>query len=148
MTLCANSSEAEDLYQDTWVKVFENISKFDRSREFEPWLTQICVNAYRNMLRRINRSPVWNGFSSTEEKDTLINSIPAPKKKDYGELHEAIKKLPDKHRITIILFYFMDMDIATTAKALRIPAGTVKSRLSKSRTLLKEALTNGADIPF
>lgn len=46
--LCANSYEAEDLYQETWLKVVKNIEKYDSSKEFEPWLTTICVNTYRN----------------------------------------------------------------------------------------------------
>ena len=59
-TLCANSAEADDLYQDTWLKVVEHISKYDPAKEFEPWLTRICVNLYRNMLRRLARSPIWD----------------------------------------------------------------------------------------
>jgi RNA polymerase sigma-70 factor (ECF subfamily) len=51
--LCANSCEADDLYQETWLKVVKNIDKYDTTKEFEPWLTAICVNTYRNTLRRI-----------------------------------------------------------------------------------------------
>ena len=148
MTLCANSTEADDLYQDTWLKVVEYISKYDPSKKFEPWLTQICVNIYRNTLRRLARSPIWSGFSSNEEKDLVINSIPAPMAEDYSALHEAIKRLPEKHRMTIILFYFHDMDIGSTAQILKVPAGTVKSRLSKAKKLLREALKVETDIPF
>ena len=148
LTLCTNSAEADDLYQDTWLKVVEHIDKYDQSQKFEPWLTQICVNTYRNMFRRLVRSPIWNGFSSSEEKDLAINSIPAPIAEDHSALHEAIKKLPEKHRVTIILFYFYDMDINATAKMLNVPAGTVKSRLSKAKILLKEALKDEAYIPF
>ena len=148
MTLCANTDDAEDLYQDTWIKVIENISKYDETRDFEPWITRICVNTYRNKLRRFVRSPIWNGFASSEEKDALINSIPAPMPEDNSDLHEAINRLPEKLRITVILFYFKDMDIVSAAKTLGIPVGTVKSRLNKSRKLLREALENKADIQF
>ena len=53
LSLCANAFEADDLYQDTWLQVVKNISRYDPSREFEPWLTKICINTYRNTLRRI-----------------------------------------------------------------------------------------------
>ena len=148
MTLCANSAEADDLYQDTWLKVVEHIAKYDPSQQFEPWLTRICVNTYRNTLRRLTRSPIWNGFSSEEEKDSVLNSIPAPIAEDYSALHEAIKRLPEKFRTTIILFYFRDMDINSAAQIMKVPAGTVKSRLSKAKKLLREALSDETDIPF
>ncbi|MCL2706564.1 MAG: sigma-70 family RNA polymerase sigma factor [Dehalococcoidia bacterium] len=146
MYLCADSHEADDLYQDTWVKVLDNISKYDTSKEFEPWLTRICVNTHRNVLRRIARSPIWNQFSSSEEKDLLIKSVPAPVPNDYSILHTAIKSLPQKLRVTIILFYFEDMDIASTAQSLGIPIGTVKSRLNKAKKLLREVLKHETDL--
>ncbi len=148
LTLCANSTEADDLYQDTWMKVVKNISQYDITKDFELWLTQICVNVYRNTLRRIARSPIFNGFSSNEEKEAAIDSVPSAPPKDYNILHEAIDRLPERFRVTIILFYFRDMDLKSTAQVLGIPVGTVKSRLSKSKKLLKEALKFEKDIPF
>ena len=148
ITLCTNSFEADDLYQDTWLKVVENISKYDRTRPFEPWLTRICVNTFRNTLRRFARSPIWNGFSSSEEKDAVFNAIPAPTPDDYSTLHETIKRLPEKLKMTIILFYFQGMDINSTAQVLSIPAGTVKSRLNKAKKMLRELLKNESDLPF
>lgn len=145
LSLCANTFEADDLYQDTWLKVLKNFSQFDSSKEFEPWLTQICVNTYRNALRRIKRSPFLN-FQTNEEKDACLAAVPATEKEDYSELHAAIQKLPEKLRMCVILFYFEGMDIAATASALGIPEGTVKSRLSKARQKLKEVLGSEADL--
>ena len=146
--LCANSCEAEDLYQETWLKVVKNIEKYDPAKEFEPWLTTICVNTYRNTLRRIMKSPVFNAFATTEEKDLTINSVPAPEGSDYSDLYSAIDGLPEKLRLTVLLFYFRDMDIESVAKVLGIPPGTVKSRLNKSRKLLKEVLTDESGLQF
>ena len=145
--LCTNTFEADDLYQETWLRVVKNISQYDQTREFEPWLTRICVNTYRNTLRRIARRPVLN-FQTNEEKDALLQSVPAPKNPDYAPLYEAIDGLPEKLRLAVILFYFEDMDIAATAKVLGIPEGTVKSRLSKARKRLKEVLGRETDLQF
>ena len=146
--LCANSYEAEDLYQETWLKVVKNISRYDTDKDFEPWLTTICVNTYRNTLRKIAKSPLFNTFTTTEEKEDLLNSIAAPQKGDYTDLYAAIDKLPEKLRLTIILFYFRDMDIVSTASVLGIPPGTVKSRLNKAKQILKEVLTDETDLQF
>lgn len=145
LTLCANTIEADDLYQDTWLQVVKNTSRYDTSRDFEPWLTKICVNLYRNALRRLAKSPILH-FRTNEEKDFLLCSIPAPEKVDYRPLYEAIDHLPEKYRLAVILYYFDDMDIAATAQILGIPNGTVKSRLGKARKLLKEALGNETDL--
>ncbi len=146
LTLCANTYDAEDLYQDTWLKVVKNISQYDTSKPFEPWLTQICVNTYRNSLRRIMRSPIFHGFSSEEEKQAVFEKAAAPEDPDHSDLHQAINRLPDKLRTALILYYFQDMNILSVAQTLGIPPGTVKSRLNKARQLLKEVLTDEADL--
>ena len=138
MTLCRNRIEAEDLYQETWLKALSHIHQFHEAEDFEPWLTKICVNTYRNILRRLKISP-FADFSSDEEKCVLIESVPA-RETDHTVLYDAVDRLPEKLRVTVILFYFRDMDLAQTAKALRIPVGTVKSRLNHARKLLKEVL--------
>ena len=144
-SLCANPFDADDLYQETWLRVVKHISQYDPSREFEPWLTRICVNTYRSALRRLAKSPLLD-FSSGEEKNRLLASIPAPEKADYTPLYEAVGKLPEKLRLAVILFYFQGEDLASAAQILHIPVGTAKSRLNKARKLLKEALSSEADI--
>ena len=145
MTLCADKHEADDLYQDTWVKVLKRFDTYDPSRDFEPWLTRLCVNTYRDRLRRLSRSPFLN-FSSNETKDAFLLTATAPEKEDYSDLYAAIDQLPEKLRLTIILFYFQDMDIEKTAQTLGIPTGTVKSRLHKARIRLKEVLGRETDL--
>ncbi len=146
--LCADPQDADDLYQDTWLKVIKNISRYDSSRDFEPWLTKLCVNTYRNMLRRLRGSPFWDAFLDNEHKDRVLEGKAAPERPDYQVLHEAVGRLPEKYRITVILFYFQDMDLEHTANVLGIPIGTVKSRLNKARRLLKEALKDETDLRF
>ena len=145
MTLCADKHEADDLYQDTWVKVLKRFDAYDPSRDFEPWLTRLCVNTYRDRLRRLSRSPFLN-FSSNETKEAFLLTATAPDKEDYSDLYAAIDQLPDKLRLTIILFYFQDMDTEKTAQTLGIPTGTVKSRLHKARIQLKEVLGRETDL--
>ena len=140
-SLYPNPCDADDLYQETWLRAVKHFSKYDPSREFEPWLTKICVNTYRSALRRLARAPLLH-FSSGEEKDRVLNSVPAPENRDYVPLYEAVDKLPEKLRLAVILFYFQGEDLASAAGILGIPVGTVKSRLSKARKQLKEVLSD------
>lgn len=146
-SLCSSPFDADDLYQETWLRVIKHIDKYDPVREFEPWLTKICVNTYRSRLRRIARSPLLD-FSSNEEKDRLLDSLPAPEEKNYSPLYEAVGRLPDKLRLAVVLFYFQGMDLSSTAEILKIPVGTVKSRLNKARKKLKEVLADETDLRF
>ncbi len=145
LKLCGNSFEADDLYQDTWLRILNNFHRYDPSLPFEPWAAKICVNIYRNTLRRIARSPFLQ-FRTDGQRDNILSNIPAREKEDYAEIHAAIDGLPEKLRITVILFYFQDMNISAVSQALGIPEGTVKSRLSKARKLLKEVLEHEANL--
>lgn len=147
VTLCTNTFDADDLYQETWLKVVKSIDQYDPSKDFEPWLTRICVNSYRNVVKRRSIISVVE-FQTTEDKDAFMQSIPEAEDKDYTPLYDAIDKLPEKLRLTVILFYFRDMDISSTATVLKVPPGTVKSRLNKARKLLKEMLENETDLQF
>lgn len=133
LRLCANVPDAEDLYQDTWLKVLQHLDRYEPARSFEPWLTTICVNLYRDRLRRLKRS-----LSSRTAAEVSGNVSPDPP--DYAPLYAAIHDLPESLRLTIILFYFQEQNLQTVAKILRIPPGTVKSRLNRARAKLKEVL--------
>ena len=116
------------------------MDSYDPGLPFEPWITRICVNTYRNVLRRLARSPV----RPMEEGE----DFPAPDSPDYAPLYEAVRGLPEKLRVTVVLYYFRDMDTAGTAEVLGVPQGTVKSRLSKARKLLKEVLEDASGSSF
>ena len=145
-SLCGSIPEAEDLYQDTWLRVLQKFDQYDPARPFEPWLTTICVNQYRSLLRRLKGAPQVL-FSGDREQQDLLESVPAPEPPDYSALYEAVAALPQAYRLVIVLFYFEDQDLAATARILGVPEGTVKSRLSRARQKLKEAL-NDESIPI
>lgn len=137
VTLCAYRLDPDDLYQETWLRVCVKLHQYKPEQSFEGWLTRVCVNLYRDTLRRQRFSLKWLLSGDNNE---LLEQIPLPERKDYSDLHAAIDRLPPKLRTTVILHYFHDMDIAATATALNIPPGTVKSRLNTARKHLKEFL--------
>lgn len=66
--------------------------------------------------------------------------LAAPEPQDYTDLYCAIQQLPEAQRLAIVLYYFLGCNVEQTAEVLKIPAGTVKSRLSKARSLLERSL--------
>ena len=144
--LHSDSSDADDLYQETWLKVCAKMSLYNHENEFEGWLTQICVNTYRDVLRRKKRSPIFDEFSSQESKDSVMENVAGMKEPELGRLQAAVHQLPEKLRLTIILYYFEELNINQTAKALRVPPGTIKSRLNKAKLLLKERIKDEIEL--
>jgi len=139
-TLCQNPYDADDLYQETWLKIHQKFNQYNPEYEFEGWLTRICVNTYKDHLRKKKLSLIFDLFETQEAKDAVLENSVAEENEDFSDLHDAVQRLPDKLRLTVVLYYFKEFDINETAAILSIPPGTVKSRLSKSRMLLKEMI--------
>ena len=57
--LCTSRADADDLYQETWLRAVRSFARYDPARPFAPWITRICVNVYRSQLRRRALSPVY-----------------------------------------------------------------------------------------
>ncbi len=144
LNLCGNVHDAEDLFQDTWIKVYRYIDKYDSSKPFDKWLFSICVNTYKNNLKlSFNKRRVF--FESEEESQLFFSSIPDEScytKVDYAELHKVIGALPKKQKLVIVLKFFRDLSVSEVAQILRIPEGTVKSRLHQAKKTIRRRLSN------
>jgi RNA polymerase sigma-70 factor (ECF subfamily) len=140
LKLCAHREDAEDLYQETWIKAYRFYDRYDSEQEFEKWLTTICANTFRDLLRRQKWKSLFIPFRSNEEKDALLSSIPAVEAEDFSEVKEAVDSLPDKYRLVTVMYYWDGCDVKKTAELLSIPEGTVKYQLHKARELLKRRL--------
>ena len=139
--LCRNYADADDLFQDTWFKAMKNFDKYDKTRDFGKWLFAVCVNTYKNTRYKADNRRQIN-FDTNEEKDIFLSSLPdtAVSNEKYDELIEVIRELPDKYRMIIALRYFNDHSEKDVAQIMKIPVGTVKSRLSKARQLIRRKL--------
>ncbi len=143
MSLCGSRAEAEDLFQETWLKAMRGYNKYDSSKPFDKWLYSICVNTYKNVLNSARRRLQYC-FKSDEESDLFFNSIPEideNNRDDYYELHAAVRSLSKKKRTVIVLYFFKDCTVSEIAEILHIPEGTVKSRLSAAKKEIKRRMT-------
>ena len=148
LSLCRSRLDAEDLYQDTWLRALARFHRYDPAQPFGPWLTRICLNRYRDLRRRQKRCPVTDGFADASEKERFLEQTAAPEREDLSHVRAAVDALPEKLRQAVILFYFHQLDLRQTARALGVPEGTAKSRLSRAREKLKEVLRDADALPF
>ena len=143
--LCRNFHDGENLYQETCLKVIKNKSKFRQDLPFDKWLYTVCVNTYRDWYRKIKKEKEnILEFNNNEDKDYFLQSIPDCNNANHGEyseLYDALSSLPHKYQIVIALKYFKDYSEKEMAEIVRIPVGTVKSRLHKAKLMLKDVLS-------
>ncbi len=128
-------ADVEDAAQEAILKAYQKRNSLKDIHAFRPWLTKIVINECYGLIRK--------------GKDTLPMEegleFPAEEKESYTDLYEALRHLPPKIRIVIVLYYIEGYSVTEIHSILKIPTGTVKSRLSKGRKLLKIDLENKGD---
>lgn len=143
LKLVRNRDEADDLYQETWLKAYRHLDRFDSSMEFYPWLTRICVNTYRNSLKKKSLEKLFLNFDASEGKMDYLYNLPAREvEEEKSGIGEALKGLDDSHRLVIVLFYYEGYSIREIAEITGIKEGTIKSRMHNGKMRLKEAMGN------
>lgn len=124
---------AEDVVQDTYIKVYQNWDKFKGKSSEKTWITSIAINACKSYLRRSWYKNLLFSSDITQEpyREEKIN--------DDTVLKE-ISKLKPRYREIILLFYYQEMKTKEIAAALRITESAVTVRLSRARKQLKISL--------
>lgn len=146
-----NADEAMDLSQEVFIKVYRSIKKFRGESSFQRWLVCICKNTCTDYLRKQRRKKevfftyneetgdIWESELSDESVETSPEL--ALEQKDAVEaVRTAISELPAVWRDVIILRDFEGCSYADIAEKLGISEGTVKSRLNRARTAVKNYL--------
>ncbi len=136
--LLGDAEEAEDVAQETFVRAFRALDRFDTSLPLRPWLLAIARNLARNRRRTIGRylQAVRRLIESEPERvvRSEAESLPAW---EAETLWLAVRRLSAADQEVIALRYFLDLSEAETAGALGVPVGTVKSRLHRSLLRLR-----------
>lgn len=148
--LCGNRALAEDAFQEAFLQVHLSAESFDATRRFKPWLFTIAANKGRDALRRSARrkaldlsAPIGgpanggdgaNGDGARTFVDLMEIDVPSPDAamdaQERSQLvQQAIDQMPWSLREILLLAYFQRMSYNQIAESLRIPLGTVKSRL-------------------
>ncbi len=154
--LVKNDADAEDVAQEAVLKAFKGISHFRGDAKFSTWLIQIAINEAKMKLRK-DRRHLYESIEEGQpgqEGDYVprdfadwreIPSEALERKEIRDALNEALGSLPDKYRTVLILRDVQQLSIAETAQVLDISEANVKTRLSRARLQLRDALAPGFD---
>jgi RNA polymerase sigma-70 factor, ECF subfamily len=136
-------SQAEDMAQEAFLRLFQHIQSFDEERPFEPYLTRCVVNVALNAVKKHGREvPLERGDGELERMLNRARSIEACAEADELQIQilGAIASLPLRQRMAIVQRYYLEMSENEMAQALDAPAGTVKWLLNAARTRLRALL--------
>ena len=145
-----NAEDAEDLHQETFLRAYRFLHRFDTRRPFGPWLMRIGANLARNHLRKrrvrqelsIDETPeagCEEGFEGAWLADlTTVAELEYRQLRD--ETRRALASLPDDQRLVLEMRLLAEMSYKEMAETLSIPIGTVMSRLNRGRRQIQDRL--------
>ncbi|MGZ3900862.1 MAG: RNA polymerase sigma factor [Bacteroidia bacterium] len=141
-----DEAEIEDVMQETYIKAFQNLVKFENRSKFSSWLTRILINECLQRLRKMKRETLLDNseeqmktMNLTDKKSPETESL---NKELKGLLEINIAQLPEKYRAVFIMREVEKMSIDETAESLEISDSNVKVRLNRAKEMLRAALMN------
>jgi RNA polymerase sigma-70 factor (ECF subfamily) len=139
--MLGHGPEAEDIGQETFVRLYQSLHKFRGESSLATYITRIAINLSLNEIRRRGRRRQIYLTNSEEKIERLADPGNYSEQKEMGELiYRGLQKLPAKFRSVIVLRLIDGYSTEETAKILNLPVGTVLSRLSRAQIKLKTIL--------
>jgi RNA polymerase sigma-70 factor (ECF subfamily) len=153
---------ADDVFQNTFLQVHLKRALYQDGRPVRPWLYAIATHQAVDALRKAGRHPTLSLDQRVESGESdpsslvelLVSDVPGPLSELQGAerrdwIRDSVAKLPEALRQTLILAYYQDLKYREIAEILKIPVGTVKSRLhaalAKLQDMARHAHRDGAD---
>lgn len=144
LRLCGNKADAEDLVQETLLRAIARRAQFEPGSHLETWLTKILTNRFFDLVKhhKVERKAEPE-LEATEgvQRELLVDRI------SDGELEAAVKALEPELREVIELCYMQRKRYREAAAILRLPSGTVATRLARARARLRDLLTKQSREP-
>ena len=155
LKLTRNSRDAEDLVQDTYVRSFERFHLFKPGTNLKAWMFRVMTNRFINLYRRRKARPENASYDEVgefvgEDDKTLLHDFQSNEALSglmqnqtfldglHDQLKEALEGLGEDYREVLIMNVIGDMPYKDIAKSMGIPVGTVMSRLSRAKALLRD----------
>lgn len=151
--LTHNPGEAEDLFQETWLRVVKNRDKIDTRQNMKAWIFTITANLHRDMLRkkRLRRLFRLQKYSASIQKDGIFRLLEGRKNSDPAgalahkdmakALAGAITSLPDRQRSVFVLREIEGFQYSEISAIMGLPPGTLKSLMHRAVKRLQKELS-------
>jgi len=143
--LTRDVNAADDLVQDCLARALSKVHLWQKGTDLRAWLFTILHNQYVNHVRRAVREGSAVGLSDNEPALTTVPN--QGKRLELRDLERAIAKLPEEQRSVLLLVGLEGMRYEEVATVLDVPVGTIRSRLSRGREMLRQLMGMGPERP-
>jgi RNA polymerase sigma-70 factor (ECF subfamily) len=133
-SLTGDAEAAWDVTQEAWLGVIRGIGRLNDPARFRSWIFRIVTNKANDWIR-------GNGCAARSQTPPTVETDHQAMQHSHetaSDLHSILQRLPDRSRTVLTLYYLEEFDVPEVARILRIPRGTVKSRLYHARQEFKE----------
>ncbi|RIX46022.1 RNA polymerase sigma factor SigW [Paenibacillus nanensis] len=147
--MLSNRQEAEDVVQDTFLRVYKNLDRFDETLKFSTWIYRIATNLCIDRLRKRKQTYSLDAESQDYEGLDGYSMIPSDDRTPESELilsdtqriiHQAMETLPPKYKSVMMLRYIQDLSLQEVGDILGMPVTTIKTRVHRGREFLRKKL--------
>jgi len=139
--LLGDPDDAEDIAQETFLRAWNHLKRFDHTRPLKPWLLSIAANLSRNRRRSAGRYLAALTRAFRDEPAPASVEDKSAQYMEANDLWKAVQNLSEPDQQVVYLRYFIDLSVAETAEVLQVAEGTVKSRLSRALEKLRAIIT-------
>lgn len=145
-----NHELSEEMAQETFVKAYQNLKKFDRTRTFKPWLLRIASNTTISELRKqkkvvsldaLEEEGAFNAVSDRVSEDVALQ---LERQSDTAEVQKALGKMEPKYRQVLLLRYQQELSYEEISEVTQTPLNTVRTWLKRGLDKLKQAVKEEA----
>lgn len=147
LRLCGNEADADEAAQEAFLAAWRGLPNFRGESRFSTWLYQLVNHAAIDLLRREKRRVVAGDINEVDTPDTA----PSPQQQaERNEQRQAVRRavlaLPPEQRQVVVLRFMEELSYEEIGAALHLPTGTVKSRLNRAKTALREILSQQGNL--
>ncbi|KKO53127.1 RNA polymerase sigma factor SigW [Paenibacillus sp. DMB20] len=144
-----NRHEAEDIVQETFLRVYKNLDRYDENQKFSTWIYRIGTNLCIDRLRKRKPSYSLDADMNDQEGMDGYSMIPSDDRSPETEMllsetqriiHDSIESLPAKYKTIMLLRYIQDLSLQEISEVLDLPVTTIKTRVHRGREFLRKKL--------
>lgn len=134
-------TEAEDIVQEAYLQALKSFHRFETGTNCKAWLFKIMFHVIQHHRRKWYNSKVVQESEETPLQDSVVYQAPVPEHLSDEEVLAALEAIPVQYREVVLLADVQEFSYKEVAATLGVPVGTVMSRLSRGRTLLRAELS-------
>ena len=144
--LVQNSPEAEDLVQEVYLEAWKSFHRFEPGTNCRAWLFKILFHRVHHLRRRLIKTSKLEAFATPADEGNLMAEPPIPQEIQDDDILRALERVPLEFREVVLMADVEEFSYKEIAATLKIPLGTVMSRLSRARKLLRQELAEVAGL--